>query len=156
MLEYTKKYILLKSQWGVFPAAGTLGGIMPVQFLGSAAFPAMNAFSTGMQAIAHNIANVSTAGFEPLSARYATGADGKGMAVGSVRGAEQFPVAGQEGDSSSLTAMGGLPPEVFAPSGTDVAREFATMISTEHAFAANAATGRVWDEMLGAVLDTKA
>ncbi len=114
----------------------------------------MNAFSTGMQVVAHNIANVSTAGFDPSSVRYATGAGGKGVSVGSVRGEGQFPVAGQEEDSS-LNAAGQLPPEVLAPSGTDVAREFTTMIATQHAFAANAATGRAWDEMLGVVLDVK-
>ncbi len=116
----------------------------------------MNAFSTGMQAVAHNIANVNTAGFDPLSVRYATGAAGEGVSVGSIRGAQQFHVAWAEGDSSSLSRGAGLPPEALAPSGTDVAHEFATMISTEHAFAANAAMGRVWDEMLGAVLDVKA
>lgn len=124
---------------------------MSVQFLSSAAFPAMNAFSTGMQAVAHNIANVNTACFDPLSVRYATGAAGEGVSVGSIRGAQQFPVAGSE-----LSRGAGFPPEALVPSGTDVAREFATMISTEHAFNANAATGRVWDEMFGAVLDVKA
>lgn len=129
---------------------------MSIQSLGGSAFSAMDAFSTGMNAVAHNIANVNTAGFEPLSVRYATGARGEGVQLGSVRTTESSPLGG---DESAFTEFGTgtlLPPEAENPGGTDVAREFTTMISTERAFEANAAAVGTWDEMLGTLLDARA
>lgn len=120
---------------------------MSIQSLGGSAFSAMDAFSTGMSAVAHNIANVNTAGFEPLSVRYATGARGEGVELGSVRTTEFSTEFGK----GAL-----LPPEAENPGGTDVAREFTTMISTERAFEANAAAVGTWDEMLGTLLDARA
>lgn len=40
-------------------------------------------------------------------------------------------------------------------SNTDLPREFANLIITEHAYSANAATIRAWDEMTGSLLNVK-
>jgi flagellar basal-body rod protein FlgC len=43
----------------------------------------------------------------------------------------------------------------LAPSNTDLPREFATMIVSEHAYSANAAVIRAWDELTGSLLNVK-
>ncbi|MEG6593103.1 flagellar basal body rod C-terminal domain-containing protein, partial [Desulfovibrio sp. 1188_IL3213] len=50
----------------------------------------------------------------------------------------------------------GLPLEATSPSVTNLAREMVSMISTQHAYTANAATVRTGDAMLGTLLDIKA
>lgn len=48
-----------------------------------------------------------------------------------------------------------LAPGVTEGSNTDLAKEFTTMMVTENAYSAAAATIRAWDEMTGAILNVK-
>lgn len=58
------------------------------------------------------------------------------------------------GDDDSMANA--MPPEFLHPSGTELAREFTHMISTQRAFDANAKTITTADEMLGSLLNIKA
>lgn len=102
---------------------------------------ALQAHATSMAFVAHNVANVSTAGFVPAHAAHATGPGGNGVRVdGVLPDGLQLPDSG-ENESSPV-------------SGTDIAHEFALMISTERAFEANAKTIVTADEMLGCLINT--
>lgn len=92
--------------------------------------------SVGMQVAAHNVANVSTDGFQPQTATYATGPNGQGVALESVR--KQEPALG----SQNLQA-----------SGTELAKEMPHMIATQRGFEANVAVIRASDEMTGSLLN---
>lgn len=121
---------------------------------------AMNALEQGMNATAHNIANVNTSGFDPLQVQYETGPQGQGMQVAAVESAA-YPLsdradvnanpAPEAADMASL-----LPPELLDSSNTELAREFSTMIATQRAYEANAVSVQTWDAMLGTLIDTKA
>ncbi|MDD4702603.1 MAG: flagellar basal body rod C-terminal domain-containing protein, partial [Desulfovibrio sp.] len=50
----------------------------------------------------------------------------------------------------------GLPLEAANPSGTDLGHEMVSMITSQHAYKANAAVVRTGDAMLGTLLDIKA
>lgn len=107
--------------------------------------------SVGMRVTTHNIANVSTAEFEPQRATYATGPDGIGVALESVRKVPAFQISRGDvpGDMNSI--WGGN-----APSGTELATEFPRMIATQHGYDANAAVIRTADSMYDSLLDLKA
>ena len=99
---------------------------------------AMNAFSTGVHGSAYNLANVNTAGFNPVAVHYTSGpVSASGMEMG-VR-----PVVSRPTSSIKETE------HVFQPSRTDVAREMVN----QDAFAANAQVIRTSDEMLGTLVD---
>ena len=120
---------------------------------------AMNTHSWGMAVASHNVANVSTAGFEPQRAVYATGPAGQGVRLDAVL---QGGVPSGPGGTSFNAAQAvydvtsGLPLEAASPSGTDLSREMVTMITTQHAYKANAAVVHTGDAMLGTLLDIKA
>ncbi len=106
---------------------------------------ALDVFSGGIQTSAHNIANVSTEGFQPLRADYATGPGGQGVRMDAIRK-----------DSSGLEAneMRELSDNnIKRPSGTELAKEFTLMIRNEHAFAANVKVIETLDANLGTLLD---
>ena len=119
---------------------------------------ALNAFSWGTAVTAHNVANVSTAGFEPRRAVYSSNANDQGVSFDAVL--KETGSAVQNPDWAAAKAVydvtSGLPLEASAPSGTDLSREFTTMISTQHAYEANAQVIRTSDTMLGTLLDIKA
>lgn len=118
---------------------------------------ALRAHSTGMQVTAHNIANVSTAGFDPQRALLATGPNGVGVELDAVlREKNPLKVGPQSPPDMGDMAANGMPPEFVAPSGTELAKEFPHMISTQHAFEANTKVVRAADEMLGSLLNIKA
>ena len=125
---------------------------------------AMTTQAWGMAVAAHNVANVSTAGFEPQVAHYATGPAGQGVRLAAItQGQGLGQTLGGAGTSSPWSAAtavydvtGGLPPEAMSPSGTDLTRETVRMLSTQHAYAANAAVVRTSDAMLGTLLDIRA
>lgn len=116
---------------------------------------AMNALGLGMNVVAHNVANVSTAAFAPRCAAYADGAGGQGMQLDAV-----LRDAGPAADWSAANAVYDVTPNRFAehlsPSGTELSAEITRMISTQHAYEANAQVVRTSDAMLGTLLDIKA
>lgn len=123
----------------------------------ASALSAMNAYGAGMATAAHNIANVNTAAFDPLRLAYETGPYGYGVQARTIPspgtlgalGASTFP-------SVALTSVNpSIPPEMLYPSGTDLAREFVSMIHTQAAYTANAASLRTWDQMTGVLLNLK-
>ena len=133
------------------------GGITSALFMGAGA---MQAHSWGMAVTAHNVANVSTDGFTPQRALFATGPGGRGVTLdtvirepglGGLAGG-----AGPDGVTAGAQNVSGLPPEVLRPSGTELAREMPHMIVTQRTYEANAATVRTADEMLGTLLNIKA
>ena len=119
---------------------------------------ALNALSWGTAVTAHNVANVSTAGFEPRRAVYSSNANDQGVSFDAVL--KETGSAVQNPDWAAAKAVydvtSGHPLEASAPSGTDLSREFTTMITTQHAYEANAQVIRTSDTMLGTLLDIKA
>ena len=119
----------------------------------------MNTHSWGMAVTAHNVANVSTAGFEPQRAAFATGPSGQGVRLDAIL--QGSGTAGLSGGATSAAnavfdVTSGLPLEAAAPSRTNLTREMAVMTSTQHAYEANAQVVRTSDAMLGTMLDIKA
>ena len=133
------------------------GGISSALFMGAGA---MQAHSWGMAVSAHNVANVSTDGFTPQRALFATGPGGQGVTLDTViREPGLGGLAAGYGPDGATTAaqdVSGLPPGVPRPSGTELAREMPHMIVTQRTYEANAATVRTADEMLGTLLNMKA
>jgi len=106
--------------------------------------------SVGMQVSAHNVANISTDGFMPQRATYATGSNGMGVELESVRKLNQ-PLRGL--DAASVSGDAGFADSALPASSTDIAKEMPHMILTERGFQANAAAIRTADEMLGTLLN---
>lgn len=125
------------------------GGISGSLFLGAGV---LRVHAVGMQVGAHNIANVSTDGFEPQRAVYATGPRGWGVDLQTV---EKAGLDGRAGAASQPLANG-KGAEIANASGTELAREIPNLIMTQRGFEANAATVRTADEMLGTLLDISA
>lgn len=107
----------------------------------------MAVHSVGLQVASHNIANVSTAGFTPQRATYATGAGGIGVELENVRKLDQ--ALGGDTASVSSEAMAAA----TKGSGTELAREVPQLILNQRGFEANAATICAADQMLGSLLD---
>lgn len=118
-----------------------MGGISSSMGFGASA---MNAFGLGMAVSAHNIANTSTSGFVPQRAAYVDLKHG-GMGLNAVL---------REGPLANWSAANAV--YDVTPSGTDMAVEMTRIISTQHAYAANAHIVRASDSMLGTLLDIKA
>lgn len=143
---------------------------------------ALDAFATGMQAIAHNVANVNTEGFQPQAVYYASLPPFMGTQVGDVTGPGPtaprpdpnvltFPPPEQttgvlppapdnltapvfpEQTDPAYTAF--LPPETFNPSNTSLESEMVNMMFAQRAYEANVVPIRVWNEMTGTLLDIK-
>lgn len=133
------------------------GGISSALFLGAGA---MQAHSWGMAVSAHNVANVSTDGFTPQRALFATGPGGRGVTLDTVLREPPLggavPAQDRPGAAGGASDMAGLPPEVARPSGTELAREMPRMIVTQRTYEANAQTVRTADDMLGTLLNMKA
>lgn len=113
----------------------------------ASALSALDAYSAGMAAVAHNIANVNTAGYRSVRVNYETGPGGYGVRP------EVVPPSGPA--SVPLPPDPAMPTEMMFPSNTELAREFVTMISTQRAYDANAVSIRTWDQMTGVLLDLK-
>lgn len=119
---------------------------------------AMNAFSSGMAVTAHNVANVNTSGFEPSRAVYSNNADNQGVSFeAALHNAGSSATRNTWAASSAVyDVTSGLPLEATAPSGTDISSEITQMISTQHAYEANAQVVSAGNSMLGTLLDIKA
>ncbi len=103
---------------------------------------AMNAFGTGLQGSAYNLANVNTDNFKPVEVNYRSGPNDQGVVAQVSR--PGFNV----NDTVSLSGTA-------SPSETDVAREMVGMISDQRAYEANAQVISTADAMAGTVLDLK-
>ncbi len=127
-----------------------MNGINSIHYAASA----MNALTLGMAVSAHNVANINTAAFVPQRAVYANGANGQGMQLDAV-----LRDAGTLSRWSASNAVYDVTPNEFvkhsSPSGTDLSTEISRIISTQHAYEANAQIVRTSDAMLGTLLDIK-
>jgi flagellar basal-body rod protein FlgC len=151
--------------------AMSIGGVGMVPYI---SVSALDAFATGMQATAHNIANVNTEGFQPQAVYYSSLPPYTGVQVGHITGGpdpELVPV--RPPDPQVLTApvpeqqigvlppppndlTSFLPPEWLNPSQTSLEREMANMIMAQRAYEANVVPIRAWDEMTGTLIDLTA
>lgn len=109
----------------------------------------MSVHTVGTQVASHNIANISTDGFTPQRATYATGSNGMGVELENVRKLEQ-PWGG---DTASISSEALDLSVRKTPSGTEIAREVPQLIRNQRGFEANAATIRTTDEMMGSLLN---
>ena len=133
---------------------------------------ALDAFSTGMQAIAHNIANVNTEGFQPQSVYYASLPPYMGVQVGDITGPGPEPIPIRQPDPEILSApvqepqlgvlppppdhlTSFLPPEWMNPSQTSLEQEMVNMIVVQHAYEANIVPIYAWNEMTGTLVNIK-
>lgn len=120
----------------------------------NASASALGAFSVGMQVTANNIANMNTPDFQARKIHYATGPEDYGVRVGMI-GQDTSPGAPllhyyQDTVDISATAQAHR-----NSSNVSLEKELVSMISTEHAFKANAAVVSTYDEISGTVLDMK-
>lgn len=116
---------------------------------------ALQAFSTGMQVTAHNIANTNTPEFRASSTVLAESAPPGGVYVADV---QQSSTSG--GYIQSLQPVenpetGRLDTQwqTVEASNTDLAREMVDMISWQRGYEANAVVIRTHDDMSGVLLD---
>jgi flagellar basal-body rod protein FlgC len=141
-----------------------IGGFASVPYI---SVSALDAFATGMQAVAHNIANVNTAGFQPQAVRYSSLPPHTGVQVGDITGPgptapDPDPVVVTAPPPEPLTGVlpppsddltSFMPPERLHPSGTSLEREMTNMIILQRAYEANVVPIRTWDEISGTLLD---
>lgn len=137
--------------------------------LGSA-ISALDTFSVGWQAIANNVANMNTDGFQGRRVRYQDLPNGQGVGVGEVRtdtspGAplEAHPdevLALTQARAEAANAEANLQAVVDAraaeyreASNVQIERELTEAIALEHAYAANAKVVTTYDDMMGTVID---
>ncbi|MDR2696227.1 MAG: flagellar basal body protein [Deltaproteobacteria bacterium] len=144
-----------------------IGGFGSVPYI---SVSALDAFATGMQAIAHNIANVNTAGFQPQAVYYSSLPPYMGVQVGDITGPGQETVPVRQPEPETVTApvpeqqigvlppppddlTSFMPPEWLNPSHTSLEREMTNMIMVQRAYEANTVPIRVWDEMTGTLVN---
>lgn len=129
----------------------------------SSSVQALSSLGVAMDATAHNIANVSTANYQPLRAEFADGPGGQGVQVAAVSragsgvealgpesaggragaGASEGPGAGLQG-ISSLLGQG---------NGVDMVTEMVGLMQIERAYSANAKVISTVEETTGRVMD---
>ena len=105
---------------------------------------ALNAFATGVQGTAYNIANINTAGFQPVSVDYRSGRP----ADHGVRPVVNRPPA--DTTVSATPAGQSLP-----VSHVNEAREMTKLIVNQRSFEANAVVIRTSDDLIGTLIDLK-
>jgi hypothetical protein len=146
-----------------------IGGLGVVPYI---SVSALDAFATGMQAIAHNIANMNTSGFQPQAVYYSSLPPYTGVEVGFITGGPDpelvpyplvpkvltFPVPEQQlgmlpPPPDDLTSF--LPPDWINPSQTSLEREMTNMIMAQRAYEANVAPIQTWDEMTGTLVNLR-
>ena len=147
-----------------------IGGLGSVPYI---SVSALDAFSTGMQATAHNIANINTEGFQPQAVYYSSLPPYMGVQVGDITGPgpELLPVRPPEPEILTAPApeqqLGVLPPppdhltsfmppEWLNPSQTSLEMEMVNMIMVQRAYEANTVPIRVWDDMTGTLVNISA
>ena len=113
----------------------------------SSAVSALDAYGTGMQVIAHNVANVNTDEFQASRIRYGDVPHG-GVRVEEIRqdSAPAAPAADQAQEANPAE-------EARAAGNVQIERELTEAMTTEQAYTANAAVVRTYEDMLGTVID---
>ena len=131
---------------------------------------ALDAFATGMQAVAHNIANINTEGFQPQAVYYSSLPPYMGVQVGDITGPGREAVSMSLPEPQVLAApvpeqqigqlppppddlTSFLPPAWLNPSQTSLEREMTNMIIVQRAYEANVVPIRTWDEMTGTLVN---
>ena len=146
-----------------------IGGLGSVPYI---SVSALDAFSTGMQAVAHNIANINTEGCQPQAVYFASLPPYMGVQVGDITGPgpELVPVRPPEPEiltapapeqqigilpppPDHLTSF--LPPEWMNPSQTSLEVEMVNMIMLQRAYEANVVPIYAWDEMTGTLVNIR-
>jgi flagellar basal-body rod protein FlgC len=144
-----------------------IGGLGSVPYI---SVSALDAFATGMQAIAHNIANISTEGFQPQTVYYSSLPPYMGVQVGDITGPGRDTVLPRPPEPEILTApvpeqqlgvlppppdqlTSFLPPEWLNPSQTSLEKEMANMIIVQRSYEANVVPIQAWDEMTGTLVN---
>lgn len=130
----------------------------------------LDTFSHGWQAIANNVANINTDGFQGSHARYADGPGGQGVRLAELR-TDTSPGALLPGNGEYVNAMREARAEGANEAALQVAqiearaaeqrmasnvqleRETVHQVATEYAYAANAALLSTYDDMMGTVID---
>jgi flagellar basal-body rod protein FlgC len=147
-----------------------IGGLGSVPYI---SVSALDAFSTGMQATAHNIANINTEGFQPQAVYYSSLPPYMGVQVGDITGPGQelLPVRPPEPERVTAPALeqqigvlppppdhltSFMPPEWLNPSQTSLEMEMVNMIMVQRAYEANTVPVRVWDDMTGTLVNISA
>jgi flagellar basal-body rod protein FlgC len=105
----------------------------------------MQAQSLVLEVAAHDVANVSTPGFEPSRVILEEQAGG-GVAVAAIVPENSLPAPLPSPDETSSALV--------QVSGTDLAAETVSMISAQRAFEAQAVVVRAEDQMLGTFINT--
>ena len=108
---------------------------------------ALNAFGSGMQATAHNIANVSTRDFEPQTYAYMSGPEDQGVFF--VPKAGFAPPA--EPPSYPDPTLGYWTDNI--ENSVDLPREMVSLITSQYAYEANARVIAAAEYTSGVVLD---
>ena len=119
------------------------GGIMDMYINASA----LGAFGSGMQATAHNIANVSTRDFEPQTYAYMSGPADQSVVFVPKTGFDQ-PADPPYYPDPSL----GYRADIINNS-VDIARETVSLIANQRAYEANAHVISALEDTSGVVLD---
>lgn len=125
-----------------------------MQSLMSTSLSALGAFSVGMQVTANNIANMNTAEFNASRVQYETGPQGYGVRVGTItRDETSGPLIPAIPSEGSVYQAG----ETYMRPGSNVSieREFVNMMTTEHAYGANAKVVQAYEDLTGIVVDMK-
>ncbi|MBI5518768.1 MAG: hypothetical protein HY916_01765 [Desulfovibrio sp.] len=124
----------------------------------SSSAQALQAFGTSLDVTAHNVANMTTEGYQPLRAELADGPGGQGVHVAAVSRAG----GGLENAGTSATApAGGDPGEglrgvsslLGMNNGVDVTREMVGLMQIERAYSANATMISAVEQTTGRVMD---
>lgn len=124
----------------------------------SMAASSMLAHAWGVAVIAHNIANINTAGFSSRRALYACGPHGQGAELYSVD-IERGPESAAHPDDAHIIGRAHLDETGASPpmetSNVDLAREMARLISTASGFRANAHVVSIQESIHDCLLDLK-
>ena len=135
----------------------------------SSAVSALDSFGVGMRVITHNVANISTEGFRSSRARYGDNPDYGGVRVEEIR---RIPIVGRQDTemarmrvsardaveaAAEVAAQNRLEEyraiEAKAADDLQIERELTEAIITERAYEANMTMVRVYDDMLGTLID---
>ncbi|MDR1040982.1 MAG: flagellar biosynthesis protein FlgG [Deltaproteobacteria bacterium] len=117
---------------------------------------ALDAFSTGTQVTAHNLANVLTDGFNAGRTVYQDLPRYSGTAAQTqTRLGPDGPLVPWQGLPRDPATPAWVPDGFVEGSNTDVAREMVNMIVTHRGYQANAKVIHVADSMMGTVIDLK-
>jgi flagellar hook-associated protein FlgK len=112
---------------------------------------ALSAFGVAMDTTAHNIANVSTEGYQPLRTDFADGPGGQGVQVAAVsRAGSGVESMGGESSGSGLQGVSSL---LGGGNGVDIVTEMVGLMQTERAYSANATVISSVEQTTGRVMD---